>query len=171
VLPEAFAGAKERIATLSVTHQTGQGRDQQVHQRYADLGASAWVNVVPFIDDVAGALGSADLVVQRAGASVAELCGVGRPAILIPYPFAADDHQKKNGDALALLGAAVCIEQKDATKERIRDELVALAVDPDRRRSMAEAAAQHGRPDAARAIARDLLALAGVPLREEKGRV
>jgi UDP-N-acetylglucosamine--N-acetylmuramyl-(pentapeptide) pyrophosphoryl-undecaprenol N-acetylglucosamine transferase len=171
VLPAALAAAKECIAPLSVTHQTGRDRADEVRRRYGELGASAWADVVPFIDDVAAALASADLVIQRSGASVAELCAVGRPAILIPYPFAADDHQRKNGDALALLGAAVCIAQKDATKDRLKAEIVALARDLDRRRAMAAAAAEHGRPDAARAIARDLLALSGLPLREGGSRV
>jgi UDP-N-acetylglucosamine--N-acetylmuramyl-(pentapeptide) pyrophosphoryl-undecaprenol N-acetylglucosamine transferase len=171
-VPEALAAAKRRIGALTVTHQTGRDRDQPVAARYRELGAEGWVKVTPFIDDVAKALASADLVIQRSGAgALAELCAVGRPSILIPFPFAADDHQRKNAEALAREGAAVAVVQADATSARIEQLVVELASDPERRRAMAAAAAAHGRPDAARQIARDVLGLAGIPLREEASRV
>ena len=77
--------------------------------------------------------------------------------MLIPYPFAAGDHQLHNARALEREGAAICIPSNDAKAELLADNLVRLAGDPDRRKAMAEAARAHGRPDAAAAIAGDLL--------------
>jgi UDP-N-acetylglucosamine--N-acetylmuramyl-(pentapeptide) pyrophosphoryl-undecaprenol N-acetylglucosamine transferase len=91
---------------------------------------------------------------------VAELCAVGRPAILIPYPFAADDHQMKNARSLERAGGAVAIAQADATEERVASELARLAADPALRARMADAAAAAGRPDAAARVAADLIELA-----------
>jgi UDP-N-acetylglucosamine--N-acetylmuramyl-(pentapeptide) pyrophosphoryl-undecaprenol N-acetylglucosamine transferase len=84
---------------------------------------------------------------------------VGRAAILIPFPVVRV-HQAENAQALVAVGAAVCIAQADATVPRLEQEIVALAHDGERRARMADAARQEGRPDAAREIAQDLLALA-----------
>jgi UDP-N-acetylglucosamine--N-acetylmuramyl-(pentapeptide) pyrophosphoryl-undecaprenol N-acetylglucosamine transferase len=158
VVPAALTKASRQIAGLSVLHQAGRGRDDAVGALYADLAAKNKARVVPFLDDVAGAIADADLVIGRAGASaVAELCAIGRPSILIPFPFAADDHQSKNAGVMADEGAAVCIMQSDATEERVRQEVVSLANSPDRRRQMAELARKRGRPDAAKTIAHDIL--------------
>jgi UDP-N-acetylglucosamine--N-acetylmuramyl-(pentapeptide) pyrophosphoryl-undecaprenol N-acetylglucosamine transferase len=166
VVPEALALARREVGDLTVVHQAGQGRDDDVRNAYAAHAASHWAKVVPFLDDVATELAAADLVIERAGASsLAELCAIGRPSILIPFPFAADDHQRKNAESLAAAGAAVSIDQTDATPSRVASEVIALAKDPARRTAMADRARTLGRPDAAREIARDLLALAGVPAR------
>jgi len=122
--------------------------------------------VVSFIEDVAAALAGADLVIARAGASsVAELCAVGRASILIPFPFAADDHQSGNARSLAGAGGAVVLAQAEATPERLAAEIGALACDPHRRARMARAAQRLGRPDAARTVALDLLDLAAAHAR------
>jgi UDP-N-acetylglucosamine--N-acetylmuramyl-(pentapeptide) pyrophosphoryl-undecaprenol N-acetylglucosamine transferase len=160
-VPRAIAAAALGGADVRVTHQTGRERDAEVRALYASLGLAARAEVVPFIDDVAGALGAADLIVGRSGASsLAELCAVGRASILIPFPFAADDHQHKNARSLERAGAAVTLAQVDATPSRLAAELSALARDPARRVAMARAAAELGRPEAARAVARDVLELA-----------
>jgi UDP-N-acetylglucosamine--N-acetylmuramyl-(pentapeptide) pyrophosphoryl-undecaprenol N-acetylglucosamine transferase len=159
IVPEALTLASREIAGLSVLHQAGRGRDDAVRALYADLVGQNRADVVPFLDDVATALADADLVIGRAGASaVAELCAVGRPSILIPFPFAADDHQSKNAAVLSDLGAAVCIRQVDASKDRVKEEVISLAKDPDRRGRMADLARKRGRPDAAKTIAQDMLA-------------
>jgi UDP-N-acetylglucosamine--N-acetylmuramyl-(pentapeptide) pyrophosphoryl-undecaprenol N-acetylglucosamine transferase len=166
VVPEALALVRREIRDLTVLHQAGRDRDEAVRAAYASHAAGDWAEVVPFLDDVAGELAGADLVIERAGASsLGELCAVGRASILIPFPFAADDHQRKNAEALAEAGAAVSIDQAAATAARIAGEVVALAKDRARRAAMADRARALGRPDAARTIARDLLALAGVPAR------
>jgi UDP-N-acetylglucosamine--N-acetylmuramyl-(pentapeptide) pyrophosphoryl-undecaprenol N-acetylglucosamine transferase len=166
-VPKAIAMAQKLGVAVSVVHQTGRDREPVVRALYADLGV-ARIEIVPFIDDVAAALASADLVIERAGASsLAELCAVGRPSILIPYPFAADDHQYKNALSLEKQGAAVALAQKDATPERVAAVIEALARDPERRARMAEAAASLGKPSAAKSIALDLLMLARARQKKE----
>ncbi|KYF67996.1 undecaprenyldiphospho-muramoylpentapeptide beta-N-acetylglucosaminyltransferase [Sorangium cellulosum] len=164
VVPRAIAQGRERGLDLDVVHQTGRDREAAVRSLYAELGLSDRARVVPFIDDVAEALAAADVVIARAGAStLAELCAVGRPSILIPYPFAADDHQMKNAQSLERASAAVAIAQADATEARIAGELARLVAAPALRARMADAAAAFGTPDAAARVAADLLELARAP--------
>ena len=100
-------------------------------------------------------------MVSRAGATtLAELAASARAAILVPLPTAADDHQRKNAAAFARQGAAVMVEQKDLTGERLASELVALAGDRRRRTAIAAAVRNLARPDAARAIVDKVLELA-----------
>jgi len=147
---------------VTVVHQCGAGRDAAVRALYAERGFGARVRVEPFIDDMPAALARADLVIGRAGASaVAEVCAVGRPSLLVPYPFAGD-HQRHNAESLERRGAAVCIETKDATEARLEAEIRRLDGDRAALERMAAAARAIGRPAAATAIARDLLALAGI---------
>ena len=84
---------------------------------------------------------------------------MGRAAIYVPYPFAADDHQRKNAEALADAGAGVCVRQPEATAARLGDELLGLLRSPGKRQAMAAAARGRGRPGAEGEIARDLLGL------------
>ena len=145
-----------------VVHQCGAGRDAAVRALYAEVGSDLPATVVPFIDDVAAALTEADLVIGRAGASaVAEICAVGRPSLLVPYPFAGD-HQRHNAESIARAGAAVCVLAADATVARLVEEIERLATDPAVLPRMAAAACALGRPDAARVIARDLVVIAGI---------
>jgi UDP-N-acetylglucosamine--N-acetylmuramyl-(pentapeptide) pyrophosphoryl-undecaprenol N-acetylglucosamine transferase len=168
-LPHAIARVKERLPNLSVLHQAGRERDVRVREQYASLGVTG-VTVTQFVDDVAREIAAADVVVARAGAvTVAELAAVGRAAILVPFPQAADDHQFKNADALAKVGGALCIRQEAADDVRLATELHALFADPAARVAMADASRAHGRPTAAYDIAKDLLALAGIPLRPTNG--
>ncbi|MEM9068323.1 MAG: undecaprenyldiphospho-muramoylpentapeptide beta-N-acetylglucosaminyltransferase [Myxococcota bacterium] len=152
-VPTALAAAHRR--GLHVVHQTGAAMRDEVEARYEELGVSA--TVVSFIDDMAQAYAAASLVIARAGAStLAELCAVGRPSILVPYPFAADDHQRKNAEALEAKGAAICIPQDELRVHDLASTLDTLLGDPNRRRSLADAARREGRPDAAAAIVDDL---------------
>ena len=160
-LPEALGLALRETPGLDVLHQCGKGREAEVRAAYERAGVAA--EVVPFIDDVAGALAGADVVVGRAGAGfLAELCVVGRASILVPFPFAADDHQRRNAESLAAEGAATCIVQSEASAERLAGAIVALGRDVEARTRMAVAAGSRGRPDAARDVARDLLTLGGI---------
>lgn len=148
---------------IVVTHQSGRGREPEVQEQYSRAGVTEDIRIVPFIDDVPSVLADADLVVQRSGAgSVAEVCAIGRPSVLIPYPYAAGDHQLHNARAMEAAGAAVCVESAQATPERLAAVLTELAADPSRRISMAEVARSRGRPQAADSIAEDLLGLAEV---------
>ena len=144
---------------IHVVHQSGHDRTAEVEAAYREAGVHDDVRVVPFIDDVPTALAEADVVIQRAGASaLAEVCAIGRPALLIPYPYAAGDHQLHNARALERAGAAICTPSAEATGPVLAQQIEALAASPDRRMRMATAAREHGRPNAAADIARDLLA-------------
>jgi UDP-N-acetylglucosamine--N-acetylmuramyl-(pentapeptide) pyrophosphoryl-undecaprenol N-acetylglucosamine transferase len=155
---------------LTVVHQAGKGNDELVRQRYEALGATEHVQVVPFIADMPRALAAADLVIGRAGAgAVSEICAVGRPSLLIPYPFASGNHQYKNALSLEQAGAARCIAASEATVQRLGEEIDALAKDPARLRSMAKSAQNIGRPDAAETVALDLLEIGNLPLDEMDG--
>ncbi|MDF2695125.1 MAG: UDP-NAM-(pentapeptide) pyrophosphoryl-undecaprenol transferase, partial [Labilithrix sp.] len=147
---------------FSVVHQAGRDRDASVREAYAGLGLHD-VEVVPFLDDVAERMGAADLLVARAGAvTVAEISAIGRATIFVPFPHAADDHQAKNALSLAEVGGGACIRQEAADEARLASEIEALLSDDERRSRMADAAREHGRPQAAEDIAKDLLALAGI---------
>ncbi|HEV8550089.1 MAG TPA: UDP-N-acetylglucosamine--N-acetylmuramyl-(pentapeptide) pyrophosphoryl-undecaprenol N-acetylglucosamine transferase, partial [Polyangiaceae bacterium] len=116
-LNEAVPLAARKLgAALEVVHQCGPAHAEKVRATYAELGLGETVRVVPFIDAMPAALAAAELVVGRAGAgALSEMCAVGRPGLLVPYPFAADDHQRKNAEALAAAGAAVCVPNAEAT--------------------------------------------------------
>jgi len=119
-----------------------------VERRYAQMGVAA--EVLPFIEDMAAAYGRADLVVSRAGAStLAELTALGKPSILVPYPFAADDHQRANAEVLVRQGAAEMVLNAELTGEWLAARILALASDPVRRADMGKAAERLARPDAA----------------------
>lgn len=159
-VPRALASARTPVR---VVHQCGRIHEAETRARYAELGAGDRATVVAFIDDMPAAIGAAHLVVSRAGASaVSEICAVGRPSLLVPYPFAAADHQRHNAEALARAGAALTLASDDAAPERLAAEIDRLASEPGRLPAMADAARALGRPQAAEAVARDLLALAGL---------
>lgn len=98
--------------SIQILHQTGEKDVEEVKAGYRDAGINA--QVLPYIYDMAGAYAAADLVVSRSGAAtVAELAVCGKPAVLIPFPFAADNHQEYNARTLASRGMAEVIVQKD----------------------------------------------------------
>jgi UDP-N-acetylglucosamine--N-acetylmuramyl-(pentapeptide) pyrophosphoryl-undecaprenol N-acetylglucosamine transferase len=112
------------------------------------------------IADFGAALAACDLVVARAGGSVFEIAAHGRPSILVPYPHAAADHQTANAAWMARAGAAIVIPDAQLTSTRLRNEVAALLPDPSRLAAMARAAQSLARPDAAQAVAGELLAAA-----------
>ncbi len=155
-VPRALAHAGLAGRGLQVIHQTGESMRDEVEATYRELGVAA--NVVTFIDDMARAYSNAALIVARAGATtLAELCAIGRPSILVPFPFAADDHQAKNARALQEQGASICIREAELEVGALGNLVGELLDDPTRRRAMAEAARAHGKPDAAAAIVDDML--------------
>jgi UDP-N-acetylglucosamine--N-acetylmuramyl-(pentapeptide) pyrophosphoryl-undecaprenol N-acetylglucosamine transferase len=153
----ALVAALPRLAAMTppprVVHQTGPEEHPSVARAYAEHpGLDA--DVRPFLDDMPARLADADLVVCRAGATtLAELAAAGRPAILVPFPFAADDHQRANAEAVRDAGAALMIVDRDLDGTRCAAEIEALASDRPRRLGMAAAARTLARPDAARRIA------------------
>jgi len=165
-VPRALA---QLSADVRVTHQCGAAHEAEARRLYAELGLEARVRVVPFISDMPQALANADLVIGRSGASaVSEICAIGRPSLLVPYPFASGDHQRVNAESLVRGGAALCLTSTEATPERIASEITALLADSPRLHNMAERATALGRPEAAHAIAVDLLGLAGVAHHERR---
>lgn len=159
-LPRALAQAGVANLNLEVVHQTGEAMREEVEAIYRELGIRA--RVVTFIEEIARAYANAALVIARAGATtLAELCAIGRPSILIPFPFAADDHQAKNADALEAQGASICIRESDLEVGRLAELIAGLLDDPAKRQGMARAAREHGRPDAAAAIVDDMMGWIG----------
>lgn len=159
-VPRALAELPPQVV---VVHQCGAAHEAETRRLYSELGLAARSEVVPFIADMPAALAGADLVIGRSGASaVSEICAVGRPSLLIPYPFASGDHQRINAESLVRAGAAQCLVFQEASPARIAREIAALFADPARLSQMAEQAARLGRPEAAHAIALDLLGLAGL---------
>jgi UDP-N-acetylglucosamine--N-acetylmuramyl-(pentapeptide) pyrophosphoryl-undecaprenol N-acetylglucosamine transferase len=159
IVPEALSGVE---APMTVLHQCGREYVDAVVERYRGLRAGR-SEVTAFIDDMPAALRDADLVIGRAGAgAVSEITAIGRPSLLIPYPFASGDHQRLNAESLQREGAAVCLPNVELTVARLRDSVSALLGDRARLETMARAARHLGRPDAATVIALDFLALAGI---------
>lgn len=158
-LPEILATVGAEMPDLHVEHLTGPGRRAEAEDRYEAAGFKA-VEIHEYLDDMADALSRADLIIARAGATtVAELAVMGRPSVLIPFPYAADDHQAANARSLVDAGGALMIREQDMAAE-MRGALRQLLRDGDRLREMAERARGRGRPSAAADIAADLDALA-----------
>jgi UDP-N-acetylglucosamine--N-acetylmuramyl-(pentapeptide) pyrophosphoryl-undecaprenol N-acetylglucosamine transferase len=119
------------------------------------------VEVVEFIDDMAAAYAWADLVICRAGATtLAELALLGKPAVLVPFAGASDNHQEENAEAVARAGAAVMVREAELGGERVGRLLLGLMESPVSLEKMGAAARALGRPEAGRAVAQGLLALA-----------
>lgn len=136
--------------TLRVTHQTGEHDYDMVRDSYLKAGWDA--DVRRYITDMVAEFAQADLVVSRAGATTcAELAAAGKAAIMIPLPTAADDHQRKNAEALEAVGAARMILQKDLTGELLAKEIRTLLDAPDRVTRMEDASRKLARNDAAEA--------------------
>lgn len=138
--------------SLVVRHQCGQRHVDTMRGRYADFPAE--FTIEPFIDDMAAAYSWADLVICRSGAlTVAELAAAGVASVLIPFPFAVDDHQTKNGQALADVSASIVVQQRDMTAESLASTLRPLITSAEARLEMAEAARELAEPNAAYKLA------------------
>ncbi|HVQ37016.1 MAG TPA: undecaprenyldiphospho-muramoylpentapeptide beta-N-acetylglucosaminyltransferase [Pyrinomonadaceae bacterium] len=138
---------------LRITHQTGEADFEKVRSAYADAGWGESADVRRYIDDMVATFAEADLVICRAGATTtAELIAAGKAALMVPFPLAADDHQRKNAEALADAGAARMILQPELSGERLAQELATLAREPERISAMAQAARALTRGDAAAAV-------------------
>jgi UDP-N-acetylglucosamine--N-acetylmuramyl-(pentapeptide) pyrophosphoryl-undecaprenol N-acetylglucosamine transferase len=146
---EAFAGAR-----FHVLHAAGE-RD------LPDLRAPGPdYDLRGYISNFGEALLASDLVVARAGGSIFEIAAHGRPAILVPYPYATADHQADNASFMERAGAAVVIPDEELTGPRLAHEVGQLLADPPRLQAMARASAELARPEASREIAQELLTAA-----------
>ncbi len=140
-----------------VLHQTGRAHHESVFRLYREVGVAA--DVRPFIDDMAESYGNADLVICRAGAlTIAELAAAGVASILVPYPFAVDDHQTHNAKFLSDQGAAILMPQAELDPERLAEVLKGL--DREKLGGMAQKARKMAKAHAAEAVAEACMELA-----------
>ncbi len=157
---EAVMGAAGKMAGMGVelVVQTGLADVERVRAAVAEAGVTAIVE--PFFDDMATAYAASDLVVSRSGATaIAEIEIVGRPSLLVPYPYATEGHQMKNARAVEKAGAAAVVPDGELNGERLADEVFELLKDSARLALMAERARALARPDAAERVAEAVLAL------------
>jgi UDP-N-acetylglucosamine--N-acetylmuramyl-(pentapeptide) pyrophosphoryl-undecaprenol N-acetylglucosamine transferase len=156
---EAIPQLASKKGELRITHQTGDRDLEMVRAAYRT--AAMEVVAEPFLYDMGRRLRQADMVICRAGATaLAEIAVAAKAAILIPLPTAADDHQRKNAEALAAAGAAEVLLQSQATGQELAARVLAMAADRDRRARMSEAARRLARPDAAKLVVDRALELA-----------
>jgi UDP-N-acetylglucosamine--N-acetylmuramyl-(pentapeptide) pyrophosphoryl-undecaprenol N-acetylglucosamine transferase len=162
-LPKIIPAPLEAVPGLTVLHQSGARYIDSTQAAYAASGAdpARW-QVRPFLDDMPASFAKAHLVMARSGASsVAELAAAGKPSLLVPFAAAADEHQKRNAEAMVEAGAAVMLEEPELEiPGRLLETLVGLLTDPSRLARMATAARTQAHPDAAQRIAGRLAALA-----------
>lgn len=146
----ALPGFKELPVTLRIKHQTGAADFEKVNAAYAAAGWSEQAEVRSYIDNMMSDFAQADLVICRAGATTtAELIAAGKASIMIPFPYAADDHQRKNAEALQAAGAARMIVQQELSGERLVREIGALSQNPSLIDRMEEASRGLAHGDAA----------------------
>lgn len=148
----ALPALKQRLPGLHVLHQTGERDYNETRDGYARAGVEA--EVQKFIDDMPAFFARADLILCRSGAStVAEITAAAKPAVFVPFPLAADDHQRRNAEALEQAGAAVVLEETKLDEVWLVDTLTALLDDSGRLARMSQAACSLAHPDAAKDIA------------------
>jgi len=148
----ALSELQDLNEVLQITHQTGTADLERVRAGYAAAGWGT-ADVRPYIEDIVTGFAAADLVICRAGATTtAELIAAGKAAIMIPFPFAADDHQRKNAEALEQAGAAKVILQEALGGTRLAEEIKVLVQEPEKIDMMERAGRQLSRGDAAVAV-------------------
>jgi UDP-N-acetylglucosamine--N-acetylmuramyl-(pentapeptide) pyrophosphoryl-undecaprenol N-acetylglucosamine transferase len=164
-LPKIATSLLRALPGLSILHQAGARHAESTLAAYTASGADPqrW-QVAAFLDNMPERFAAADLVLSRSGAStVAELAAAGKPALLIPFPAAADDHQRRNADVLAQAGAARMIVEAELTPEALETQLRELLADSPALARMATQARSLAHPDAAAAIAAMAMALVPPP--------
>lgn len=161
VVIEAAPLLEEKIPSLRIIHQTGERDYNDAAAQYSNMNGA--VQAFKFIDDMPRVFSQADLLVCRSGAStVAEITAAGKPAIFVPFPRAADDHQKRNAEALVNAGAAMMLEEPNLTRESLVTAVTTLFSDPARLEEMGQRARKLSHPNAARDIAAMAARLAGL---------
>jgi len=164
LLPPIVPALLEAIPGLTILHQAGARHAETTRAAYRNSGAdpARW-QVEPFLDNMAAQFARAHLVLARSGAStVAELAAAGKPALLIPFAAAADNHHRSNAEVMVQANAAVMLEEHQLTQPAILLEtLIALLKDPARLSSMSMQARNQAHPQAAQRIAEILVSLTG----------
>ncbi len=155
---ESLPFLAEKKSQLSIIHQTGKSDFESIQTEYDQAKFNAKVS--PFIDDMASAYSEADLIISRAGAgTLSEIGVVGKPALLIPFPYAGG-HQIENAKAFVAIGAAVMVLDQDLRGERLAALILSLLSESVRLENMALAAKTQGKPKAAEEIVTQCIALA-----------
>ena len=152
---EAFAERAGR--SFHVVHISGRRDFEEIEARLADAPHAERYTLLPYEPNLGDALAAADLVLARSGGSIFEVISVGRPAILVPFPFATADHQTANAEWMRAGGAATVIPDAGLSAERLGSEVSAVLADSSRLEAMATAARGLAKPDAARQIADQVL--------------
>lgn len=177
-VPAALAAVRLRLPALRVLHQAGQGKVEETREAYseagfptpgAEAGEGVAVEVVAFVDDVAEAMGQAELLVSRAGAlTTAEIAAAGRASVLVPLALAGG-HQRANAGVLAAVGAARVVGSEGLGTAELGEALAAWLEDPEALAAAGRAARSRARPGAASAIADLAEQLAGAAHRRRGG--
>lgn len=159
-LPLLFGSMGELEKRLQVRHQAGKDRSAEARPGYREFAGE--VEVVEFIDDMAEAYRWCDLLICRAGAStIAEVLTLGIPAVYVPFPHAADDHQTANARSVVECGGGVMIDDAEIDSDRARNILTGLMNNPESLANLAAGARKQARPDAGATIAAQLRKMAG----------
>jgi UDP-N-acetylglucosamine--N-acetylmuramyl-(pentapeptide) pyrophosphoryl-undecaprenol N-acetylglucosamine transferase len=162
-LPAIARALLDAVSGLTILHQAGARHAETTEAAYRETGAdpARW-QVSGFLDDMPARFAHANLVMARSGAStVAELAAAGKPALLVPFAAAADDHQTRNAEEMVKAGAALMLKEVDLTDpSRLQNSLVQLLSSPDRLAEMSAAAHTQAHPRAAETIASRLVSLA-----------
>jgi UDP-N-acetylglucosamine--N-acetylmuramyl-(pentapeptide) pyrophosphoryl-undecaprenol N-acetylglucosamine transferase len=167
---------RRQAAGIHIIHQTGERDYNDTLAAYQSFGSATLTSsaggaaeVYKFIEDMPAAFSRADLVVCRSGAStVAEITAAAKPAIFVPFPRAADDHQRVNAEVLAQSGAAVVVEESKLDGVWLAETIAALLGDPSRLQAMSNAARELSHPNAARDIAALARRVAGLEPAEHR---
>jgi len=155
----AMATLRGRIPGVKLLHQTGERDYDTTVAAYAKLGMP--VEVFKFMDDMPAMFARADLTISRSGAStVAEIAAAGKPSVFVPFPKAADDHQRRNAEAMQKAGAAVMLEERDLTPAKLADTIAELLSNPVELKAMSLAAKGMAHPNATRDIVELAVSLA-----------
>ncbi len=145
---ESWPRFRESGAPVRIIHQTGAAEHESLAREFAEAGIPG--EILPFISNMGKAFANADLVIARAGAgAVSEIAAARMPSLLVPLPFAADDHQRKNAEALGIEGAARMVPDSEMNGERLFREVEALRNSPAELTAMRNNVQRFARPDAA----------------------
>jgi len=163
LVPKIMRRLLDAFPELDVVHQTGARHGGSTVETYKRLGVGfERLVVTPYLDDMPKQFGDADLILCRSGASsVAELAAAGKAAVLVPFPQAADDHQRKNADAFVAAGAAELIVEAELSEERLLGVLFELLGDDGRRAEMGRRARGLAHPEAVPEIGLMVVGLVG----------
>ena len=154
---EAFAGPGSAERDFHVLHISGNRDYEEIREGLAQGSNPNRYTLLAYEPGLADSLAASDLVLARSGGSIFEIAAAQRPAILVPYPYAAADHQRANAEWMASAGAAAVIDDADLDPAALRDLAAELLGDGERLSAMATASAGLARPDAAAAVAAEVL--------------